>query len=246
VSGVAGSHTRATETSDDETLADTKIAQQTRDQTTGEPDEPITLTIQPHGEPNISQTQTATVQANWDRLCEQLAMIRRSADPATALVAKHEQVEPQRQRAEAADQQASPTDDHIEHLPTELTNRKRIEHQHAQAVEHRTQLTTAQSEPTPSPATVEIARNHREQQRPNQQTRARGRTDDQELKLGPRQVELARQMVDEFDKSGKCRYTIQQIADAFGVTPSELGVGLQCFSRRSAIITGKRSPVKKG
>jgi hypothetical protein len=215
---------------------------------TGEPDEPTTPSVQPHEELNISQTQTATVQANWDRLSEQLAALHRSTDPVTALAAKHEQVEQQHQRAKAADQQASPIDDHIEHLPAGLTSRKRIEHQHAQAVEHRTQLTNAQPEPTISPATVEIARNHREQRRPDQKNRAHGRTDDQESKLGPRQVELARQMVDEFDKHGKRRYTIQQIADMFGVTSSELGVGLQCFSRRSATITasGKRIPAKKG
>jgi hypothetical protein len=219
VSTAAHPDTRTTDTSDEETLAETKTAQQTRDQTTGEPDEPTTPTIQPHEELHISQTQTATVQANWDRFREQLATIHRSTDPATALAAKHEQVEQQRHRAEAADQQASPTDDHIEHLPTELTNRKRIEHL-----------------------------NHCEQRSPDQQTRARGRTDDQKPKLGPRQVELARQMANEFDKYGKRRYTIQQIADAFGVTPSELDVGLQCFSRRAATITAsrKRIPAKKG
>jgi EmrB/QacA subfamily drug resistance transporter len=227
--------TRATETSDEETLPDTKTAQQTGDQTTGEPDEPTTPTVELHHEElNISQTQAATVQANWDRISEQLTPPRplQATDPATALAAEHEQVEQQRQRAEAADQQASPIDDHIEH-------------QHAQAVKHRTQLTTAQ--PTISPATVEIAGDHREQQRPGQKKRAHGRTDDQESRLGPRQVELARQMVDEFDKHGKRRYTMQQIADMFGVTPSGLGVGLQCSSRRSATIaSGKRIPAKKG
>jgi EmrB/QacA subfamily drug resistance transporter len=247
VATTADPHTSTTETSDEETLADTKTAQQTRDQPTGEPDEPTTPTIEPHEELHISQTQTASVQANWDRLNEQLTTLHRSTDQATALAAKHEQVEQQRQRSKAADQEASPTDDHIEHLPTELTSRKQIEHQHAQAVEHRTQLTTTQPEPTISPATVEVARNHREQRHPDQQTRARGRTDDQKLKLGPRQAELARQMVDEFDKSGKRRYTIQQIADAFGVTPSQLDVGLQCFSRRSTTTaSGRRIPAKKG
>ena len=170
------------------------------------------------------------------------AAASRSTDPAAAPAAAYEQVEQQRQRPKTADQQTSPIDDHIEHLPTELTRPKRIEHQDAQAVEHRTQLFTAQPEPTISPVTVEIARNHREQRRSDQQTRARGRTDDQESKLGPRQVELARQMVDELDKHGKRRYTIQQVADVFGVTSSELGVGLQCFSRRSASVNGKRFP----
>ena len=113
------------------------------------------------------------------------AAASRSTDPAAALTAAHEQVEQQRQRPKTADQETSPTDDHIEHLPTELTRRKRIEHQDAQAVEHRTQLTTAQPEPTISPATVEIARNPHEQRRPDQQTRARAHTDDQKLSSAP-------------------------------------------------------------
>lgn len=42
--------------------------------------------------------------------------------------------------------------------------------------------------------------------------RARGRTGGQKPKLGPRQVKLAREMYDSGD------YTVQQIADEFGVT----------------------------
>nr|WP_238441489.1 helix-turn-helix domain-containing protein [Frankia nepalensis] len=42
--------------------------------------------------------------------------------------------------------------------------------------------------------------------------RARGRTGGQKPKLGPRQVQLAREMYDSGD------YTVQQIADEFGVT----------------------------
>ncbi|WP_406087764.1 helix-turn-helix domain-containing protein [Streptomyces virginiae] len=42
--------------------------------------------------------------------------------------------------------------------------------------------------------------------------RARGRTGGQKPKLGPRQVKLAREMYDSGD------YTVQQIADKFGVT----------------------------
>ncbi|MEV6139061.1 recombinase family protein [Nocardia sp. NPDC051990] len=49
-------------------------------------------------------------------------------------------------------------------------------------------------------------------------TRARGRTGGQKPKLGPRQVELARQMYDELDEHGKRRYTVGQIAAEFGVT----------------------------
>jgi DNA invertase Pin-like site-specific DNA recombinase len=48
--------------------------------------------------------------------------------------------------------------------------------------------------------------------------RARGRTGGQKPKLGPRQVKLARQMYDETDQDGKRRYTVQQIAEEFGVT----------------------------
>lgn len=48
--------------------------------------------------------------------------------------------------------------------------------------------------------------------------RARGRTGGQKPKLGPRQVALARQMYEEIANDGKRRYTVQQIADEFGVT----------------------------
>jgi DNA invertase Pin-like site-specific DNA recombinase len=48
--------------------------------------------------------------------------------------------------------------------------------------------------------------------------RARGRTGGQKPKLGPRQVKLARQMYEETGPDGKRRYTVQQIADEFGVT----------------------------
>jgi DNA invertase Pin-like site-specific DNA recombinase len=48
--------------------------------------------------------------------------------------------------------------------------------------------------------------------------RARGRTGGQKAKLGPRQVKLAWQMYDEKDATGKRKYTVQQIADEFGVT----------------------------
>jgi DNA invertase Pin-like site-specific DNA recombinase len=48
--------------------------------------------------------------------------------------------------------------------------------------------------------------------------RARGRTGGQKPKLGPRQVRLARQMYDETGPDGRRVYTVQQIADEFGVT----------------------------
>ncbi|HTR94662.1 MAG TPA: recombinase family protein [Trebonia sp.] len=48
--------------------------------------------------------------------------------------------------------------------------------------------------------------------------RARGRTGGQKPKLGPRQVKLARAMYEETGEDGKRRYTVQQIADEFGVT----------------------------
>ena len=48
--------------------------------------------------------------------------------------------------------------------------------------------------------------------------RARGRTGGQKPKLRPRQVDLARSMFEEKGSDGKRRYTVQQIADEFGVT----------------------------
>ena len=48
--------------------------------------------------------------------------------------------------------------------------------------------------------------------------RARGRTGGQKLKLGPRQVRLARQMYDETGPDGKRRHTVAQIAAEFGVS----------------------------
>ncbi|MEU6511050.1 helix-turn-helix domain-containing protein [Streptomyces sp. NPDC046942] len=48
--------------------------------------------------------------------------------------------------------------------------------------------------------------------------RARGRAGGQKPKLGPRQVQLAREMYDEVDANGKQKWTVQQIADEFGVT----------------------------
>lgn len=48
--------------------------------------------------------------------------------------------------------------------------------------------------------------------------RARGRTGGQKPKLKARQIELARSMYEETDADGKRRYTVQQIANEFGVT----------------------------
>ena len=48
--------------------------------------------------------------------------------------------------------------------------------------------------------------------------RARGRTGGQKPKLRPRQIKLAQQMYDETGDDGKRRYTVQQIAEEFGVT----------------------------
>lgn len=47
--------------------------------------------------------------------------------------------------------------------------------------------------------------------------RAQGRTGGQKPKLGARQGRLARDMYDELGEDGKRRYTVQQIADEFGV-----------------------------
>lgn len=48
--------------------------------------------------------------------------------------------------------------------------------------------------------------------------RARGRTGGQKPKLGPRQVSLARKMYDETLPDGTSKYTVQEIAEEFGVT----------------------------
>src|SRR5258708_6716387 len=48
--------------------------------------------------------------------------------------------------------------------------------------------------------------------------RARGRAGGQKPKLGSRQVAVARQMYEEVAQDGKRRYTVQQVADEFGVT----------------------------
>ncbi|MEV4183233.1 recombinase family protein [Streptosporangium canum] len=48
--------------------------------------------------------------------------------------------------------------------------------------------------------------------------RAHGRTGGQKPELGPRQVKLEKEMYDETGSDGKRRYTVQQIADEFGVT----------------------------
>jgi DNA invertase Pin-like site-specific DNA recombinase len=48
--------------------------------------------------------------------------------------------------------------------------------------------------------------------------RARGRTGGQKPKLGPRQAKLVQQMYEETGDDGKRKYTVQQIADEFGVT----------------------------
>ncbi|TQN31693.1 DNA invertase Pin-like site-specific DNA recombinase [Haloactinospora alba] len=55
-----------------------------------------------------------------------------------------------------------------------------------------------------------------------QAARARGRTGGQKPKLGPRQVQLARQMYEETAEDGKRRYTVAQIAAEFGVTRSSI------------------------
>lgn len=48
--------------------------------------------------------------------------------------------------------------------------------------------------------------------------RARGRTGGQKPKLKARQIRLAQEMYDELGSDGKRRYTVQQIADEFGVS----------------------------
>jgi len=48
--------------------------------------------------------------------------------------------------------------------------------------------------------------------------RARGRTGGQKPKLKARQIKLAQEMYDETGADGKRKYTVQQIADEFGVS----------------------------
>ena len=48
--------------------------------------------------------------------------------------------------------------------------------------------------------------------------RARGRTGGQKPKLTPRQAKIAQAMYDELGNDGRRAHTVQQIADAFGVT----------------------------
>jgi DNA invertase Pin-like site-specific DNA recombinase len=48
--------------------------------------------------------------------------------------------------------------------------------------------------------------------------RARGRTGGQKPKLKARQIKLAQEMYDETGSDGKRKYTVQQIADEFGVS----------------------------
>lgn len=48
--------------------------------------------------------------------------------------------------------------------------------------------------------------------------RARGRVGGQKPKLRPRQIKLAQEMYDETGSDGKRKYTVQQIADEFGVS----------------------------
>ena len=63
--------------------------------------------------------------------------------------------------------------------------------------------------------------------------RARGRTGGQKPKLGPRQVRLAREMYDSGD------YTVQQIADEFGVTRPTIYRHLQNPAPAPAKSTGR-------
>ena len=132
---------------------------------------------------------------------------------AVQLAAAQEQAGQQRRRAEAAEEQVSRATSHIEHLSTELTSaREQVKYWQEQTAERHTKLADARSEPT----AAETDQNHNAHHLSGQQTRSH--TNGQRPKLGPRQIALARQMYDELDKDGKRRYTIQQIADAFGVT----------------------------
>lgn len=66
---------------------------------------------------------------------------------------------------------------------------------------------------------------------------ARGRTGGQKPKLGPRQVQLAREMYDERGADGKRRYSVAQIAAKFGVARATIYRHLS----KSATDTGQSS-----
>jgi predicted DNA binding protein len=175
-----------------------------------------------HGTPDqhriavLAELETAR-QTRDQAISERDKLAAAWTELAAQLAAEQEQVGQQRRRAEAAEQQLIHTASHIEHLTTELTTtQEQVKRWQAQAAEHRAELADAPPELT----TGKTARNHGPQHLTAQHTpqHTRSRTNGQRPKLGPRQVELARQMYDEFDKDGKRRYTIQQIADAFGVT----------------------------
>jgi DNA invertase Pin-like site-specific DNA recombinase len=57
--------------------------------------------------------------------------------------------------------------------------------------------------------------------------RARGRSGGQKPKLTPRQAKIAQAMYDELGADGRLAYTVQQIADEFGVTRPTINRHLQ-------------------
>jgi DNA invertase Pin-like site-specific DNA recombinase len=63
--------------------------------------------------------------------------------------------------------------------------------------------------------------------------RTRGRTGGQRPKLTPRQATIARAMYDETGADGRRRYTVQQIADEFGVTRPTIYRHLQATAATS-------------
>jgi DNA invertase Pin-like site-specific DNA recombinase len=64
--------------------------------------------------------------------------------------------------------------------------------------------------------------------------RARGRTGGQKPKLGPRQVNVAREMYEETGPDGKRRYTVAQIAAEFGVSRPTIYRNLAGASKMAA------------
>ncbi|MGH3431102.1 MAG: TetR family transcriptional regulator, partial [Mycobacteriales bacterium] len=171
------------------------------------PDQPQTAVP-----PELAPDELETARQARDRMISQRdELMTACTELAAQLAAEQEQVRQQRRRAEAAEQQMIRAAGRIEHLSLELTiAREQSKHWQAQAAAQRAEPARAQPEPT----AVKTERTHSAQHLTDHKTRSCGRR----TKLSPRQVTLARQMYDELDKDGKHRYTVQQIADAFGVT----------------------------
>ncbi|MGH3693911.1 MAG: hypothetical protein ACRDRX_07975 [Pseudonocardiaceae bacterium] len=191
----------AAEVAAEEALADLETAQLARDQALAQRDELVASVAQLHEELDTVRVRVGTVQAESDRtreqlkttattltaaqgqndqLREQLASARQEvADLAAArtelgcqLTAQRETVEKQRQRADAAEQQANRAAGQIEYLSTELsTARRHIEHWQTQAAEYHAELAGVRSELVAAQAATETEKSHGIQRLADQQAR---------------------------------------------------------------------------